>query len=81
MASFILGLAKFSILLLVLALAIPLVLILWLLGMVGRWKAGRQGRSNPAPGGTVDLAQCPTCGDWVEGRCRRPGCAASGEAG
>ena len=81
LVTFILGLAKFSILLLVLALAVPLVLVLWLLGMAGKWNAGRQGRPGSPPGGTVDLVQCPACGDWVEGECRKPGCAAAGDAG
>ena len=75
--SFILGLAKFSILLLILALAIPLVIILWLLGLLGRWNAGRGGQSSPSAGGTVDLIQCPACGDWVQGKCEKPECAAA----
>ena len=73
-----LALAKASVLLLVFLLAVPVALTLWLLLALGRWNAGRAGRSRPSPGGTVDLVQCPGCGDWVEGACGKPGCAGGG---
>ena len=76
----VLALAKASVLVLVLLIVIPLALVLFLLGAIGRWNAGRGSQSGPG-GGTVDLVKCPTCGDWVEGACSKPGCTVPGGGG
>ena len=74
-----LALAKASILVFVLLIAIPLAFVLFLLGAIGRWNSARGRQSRPdSGGGTVDLVKCPTCGDWVEGSCSRPECAVPG---
>ena len=78
LVTFLLALAKLSVVVVILLIAIPLALVLFLLGAAGRWNAGRTRQSNKGGDGTVDLVKCPTCGDWVEGECEKPGCAATG---
>ena len=73
--AFILSLAKVSVLLLIVLIAVPLVLVLWLLAAIGRW-TGAGGRPGQRQGDALDLVQCPSCGDWVEGACGKPGCSA-----
>ena len=60
----------------ILLLAVALVVVWWLWRMIEGRNAGRG--SGEKSSGTVDLVRCPTCGDWVEDECGKPGCSGSG---
>ena len=62
-----------------LLLVLILVAAWWIWRVIERRNAGRGG--GPESSGAVDLVQCPVCGDWVEGACRKPGCSGSGGGG
>ena len=59
----------------ILLLVIALVAVWWLWRIIEGRNVGRGGGSKST--GTVDLVKCPTCGEWVEGECGKPGCAGS----
>ena len=63
----------------ILLLAVALAAVWWLWRVIERRNAG--GGGGPDSSGTVDLVQCPVCGDWVEGECGKPGCSGSGDGG
>ena len=62
----------------ILFLILTLLVVWWLWRLFERKGMGVGGQSKTSSGDAVDLVQCPSCGDWVEGACGKPECAGPG---